>query len=106
MTPPAVGTYLLPVQSFSVQYCLQVLAVIDCADSHAPGIKQVQCRRWGLDAHRRPVDDGHCDKSHNSYHTVRFRSVGQRAWRIDDGIPRYFKQIPAPEVAGQMELFS
>ena len=110
MTPPAVGAYVMPVQNFKVQYCLQVLAVIDCEDSHAPGIKQLQCKRWGLDAQRQPVDDGHCDKSHYSYHTGRFYPVGRRAWRINDDIPlwcvpRYFKQIPAPEVAGQLELF-
>lgn len=105
---PAVGAYLLPVQTFRVQYALQVLAVIDCADSHEPGIKQLQCRRWGLDAQRRPVDDGH----HNtSYYTGRFPPVGRSAWRIDDGLPSwgspmYFKQIPAPIVAGQLELFA
>lgn len=108
MTTPAVGAYLLPVQGFQVGYALQVLEVIDCEDSHGPGIKQMQCRRWGLDAQRRPVDDGHHNRSH---YTGRFYQVGPSAWRIDDRIqlwcePLYFKQIPKPEVAGQLELFS
>ena len=108
MSTPTVGAYLLPIQTFQVQYALQVLAVIDCEDSHAPGIEQLQCRRWGLDAQRRPIDDGHHNRS---FYTGRFQPVGRRAWRINDDTPlwcapRYFKQIPAPEVAGQMEMFS
>ena len=105
---PAVGTYLLPVQWFRAGYCLQVVAVIDCTESHEPGITQLQCRRWGLDDQRQPYDDGHCGPAHHGYYTGRFRSVGAQAWRNDAECwlgPLYFKQIPAPTVAGQLNLF-
>ena len=111
-TLPAVGTYLMPVQAYQVRYCHQVLETIDCADTHAPGIKALHCKRWGLDDQRQPFDDGHCDESHNSWYTGTFCPVGRRAWRILDqppcwGMgPIYFKTIPAPTVAGQLSLFS
>jgi hypothetical protein len=108
-TLPAVGTYLMPVQAYQVRYCEQVLEAIDCTATHAPGMKALKLRRWGLDDHRQPFDDGHTGES---WSTGTFRPVGHRAWRILDqppgwGIgPIYFKTIPAPIVAGQLSLFS
>ncbi len=110
LNPPAVGAYLVPIQRFRVAYAVQVLNVIDCAESRAPGIKQLHCKRWGLSDQGAPFDDGHCNSSHDSWYTGQFLPVGQRAWRVwshpvdwHDHI--YFKQIPAPIVAGQLEMF-
>lgn len=111
-TLPAVGTYLMPIQNYQVLYCHQVLELYDCTESHAPGMKSMRLRRWGLDDQRQPFDDGHCGTSHDSWYTGTFRPVGHRAWRIQDSPPWcdlgpiYFKTIPAPTVAGQLELFS
>ena len=107
MTTPTLGMYLLPVQGFGIAYCLQVKAVIDCTDTHQPGMVQLQCQRWGIDDQRRPFDDGH----HNmSYHTSRWRPVGRRAWRlVDEKSWRhnavYFKQLDA-QPRGQQDLFA
>lgn len=110
---PAVGTYLMPVQDYQVLYCHQVLELYDCTETHAPGMKGMKLRRWGLDDQRQPFDDGHTGPSHDSWFTGTFRSVGRRAWRIQDTAhqcsssgPIYFKTIPAPIVAGQLDLFS
>jgi hypothetical protein len=109
-TAPAIGTYLIPVQRFRVCYALQVLDVIDCTDSHAPGIKQLHCKRWGLNDQRQPFDDGHTGPCNDGWYTGTFRPVGTMAWRVWDHPVNwhdqiYFKQIPAPIAAGQLELF-
>jgi hypothetical protein len=107
---PPVGTFLMPIQTFRVCYAIQVLKVIDCTATHAPGIKALHCKRWGLDEQRQPFDDGHCGPSHDSWYTGTFRPVGTEAWRIWDHPVNwhdliYFKTIPAPTVAGQLDLF-
>lgn len=110
-TMPAVGVYLMPVQAYQVMYCHQVLEVIDCTKSHGPGMKCLRLKRWGLDERRQPFNDGHCDSSHDSWTNGTFKPVGTQAWRIKESPPWcglgpiYFKQMPAPAVAGQLDLF-
>ena len=73
---PRPGMFLRSVEGFCTSFCLQVVRVLDCAETHAPGITHLACKRWGLDDAGQPFDDGH----HNeSYYTARFRPVGQQA---------------------------
>lgn len=109
---PPVGTFLMPVQNYEVLYCYQVLEIFDLTETHAPGIKGLRLKRWGLDEQRQPFDDGHCGPCHDSWINGTYRPIGGRAWRIRDdppwcGLgPIYFKQMPAPAVAGQLDFFS
>ncbi len=106
MAHPEPGTYLLPMQTFKVAYCLRVEHVVPC-DDRAPRLVQLQCKRWGLNNVGQPFDDGHHEKS---YHTDVFRPVGPTAWRCTkdrpwSGMPIYFKKINF-EPKGQKDLFA
>jgi len=103
---PEPGTYILPVQTFRVAYCLRVERVVPCL-GRSPGLVQLQCKRWGLDDAGQPYDDGHHGQS---LHTDVFMPVGRTAWRCTtprpwDGLPIYFKKINF-EPKGQKDLFA
>lgn len=115
-TPPP-GVFVRQVGGFATGYCLEILRVLNCDATHAPGIRHVTARRWGLDGRGQPFDDGHCTESHNSYYTDRFKSVGSKAWRLQSGhdwlhLPLYWRQIdlkptPTPsQRATQQDLFA
>lgn len=104
---PSVGAFVLPVQGFQVAYCLQVTNALDRLPDHAPGIRHLTCKRWGLNDSGQPYDDGH----HNvSYYTARITQVGEHTWHIGDHHsshgPVYFKQIQISPTKGQQELFA
>lgn len=99
--------FIREVKGYRTGYCLEVVRVLNCDDTHGPGIKHITAKRWGVDDDGQPVDDGH----HNeSYYCDRLRPVRTRAWRFLNGQafdcrPMYWRQINIKPKRGQQELF-
>jgi hypothetical protein len=105
---PQPGMFIREVMGFRTGYCLEVVRVLDCDDTHGPGIKHITAKRWGVDDHGQPVDDG---RSGESYYADRIRPVRNKAWRFLNGQawdskPMYWRQIDIePAVGQQQDLF-
>lgn len=105
MTQPAIGTYVRPVGLGSYAYCLRIEAVVDASTEwDDEPWTQWQGRRFGLDEHNEPCEDG---GSHDMHFISNLVPVLPGVWREPhatwSGCPRYWREM-GPR--GQLEMFA